>query len=115
MRFSGVGRFARARGSSVFARAFNGELPRNFSNFAFNKQSFAKMGEIPLGGFAEQSHPLLGLLNSLRTASEGEGTELDLSEGEEGLDATLLLSTVGMELNQWSLGITIGCESEVKA
>ena len=51
--FRGVGRFARARGSSLFARRLNGELPRVLAA-AIGPQSMRSFGELPLTGFAEQ-------------------------------------------------------------
>ena len=48
------GRFARARGTSMFARAFNNELPRGLSSFAGFSTLYMKLSELPIQGFAEQ-------------------------------------------------------------
>ena len=102
-RFFGVGRFARARGTSHFARAFNGDLPRFVSYAPSFAIPFAKLGELPLSGFAEQRHPLLGLLNAMRLSESA--CDVEAGDGEEAIsvagnlwDAVELLSC----FREWS-------------
>jgi hypothetical protein len=100
----GVGRFAKARGSSHFARAFNGQLPRQFASQASFPVSFARLGELPLCGFAEQDNPITGLVNSMRLSEEISDLE---SDNEEELKATSLASAEVVEkiissIREWS-------------
>ena len=90
--FAGVGRFARARGNSAFARAFNGETPRRFASciqVPVFSQSFSSLGERPLTGFAEQFKSAASLLNvGCLSASDEEAQVLP----EAAEDATILSS-----------------------
>ena len=101
----GVGRFARARGTSQFARAFNGELPRHFVTFPTRY-----FGELPIGGFAEQHSPLSGVLNAMRLGQEVSDIEEPDGSAEDpvqaassAIDAMELISCLQRE---WS-GTTI--------
>ena len=79
------GRFARARGNSFFARAFNQELPRRsmVTALCFSQLKFA---EKPLNGFAEQFSGVKLLSGSLAVpasdceASDASEEELTLAE-----------------------------------
>ena len=70
----GAARFSRARGSSLFARQFNGELPKRFGCSPVFSQSFGSLGERPISGFAEQFRDV------------SFGVELALSSGDENVD-----------------------------
>ena len=110
---AGAGRFARARGSSVFARAFNGELPRHFVSFPVSfPVSFSRLGELPLSGFAEQ--PLAGVLNAMRLSQDVSDLEAPVESSEDAvlaasgvMDAIELISC----LREWS-GSTIQKEAQ---
>ena len=101
-RFAGVGRFARARGTSHFARAFNGEVPRFVSYAPSFATSFAGLGELPLTGFAEQRHPLLGVLNAMRVSDTA--CDVEAGDDEEALVAGSLWDTVELVscFREWS-------------
>ena len=81
----GVGRFARARGSSLFARAFNGELPKRMCAIPMSR-SFASLGEKPLTGFAEQCKTVANVLNvSCLAGTDDEAQTLPLVAEESPL------------------------------
>jgi hypothetical protein len=65
------GRFARARGGSLFARSFNQDLPRRMSSalgFSMSRPKF-NFAEKPLNGFAEQYRLAQLLTGSLASPS----------------------------------------------
>ena len=79
-----AGRFARARGTSLFARAFNHELPRRMSSFAcvFPDSLKISLAEKPLSGFAEQIKSAVSLSIPLVLDSEQGGLSEDAEEAE---------------------------------
>ena len=87
-----IGRRAFARGSSVWARAFNQELPRRLAGVFVNSQSFnfLKVAESPLNGFAEQYRlvDISGLYSSEASAEVADEVE------EESATVTEIVNTV---------------------
>jgi len=80
------GRFARARGNSVFARAFNQELPRRLrpGNFFLEISTWKFLAEKPQSGFAEQFGGLqisdLAVIGGEAETVESGDEELSLAE-----------------------------------
>ena len=82
-------RFSRARGTSLFARAFNKELPKCFTG----NLSIPAFGEKHLNGFAEQNRK--GLLPLLQLDSQDDAVVccLDaLALGRVQMDLLLISS-----------------------
>jgi hypothetical protein len=80
-----MGRFARARGTSLFARAFNHDLPRRMATFShqFPKSLNICLAEKPLTGFAEQLQSALTM--SLPLVVECGEESVSTEDGEEGV------------------------------
>ncbi len=102
--FHGVGRFARARGSSMFARRLNGELPRGLAA-AVGGQSIRFFGELPLTGYAEQFRTVNAagfaqLSNDDAVGGIIEGTAI--SQDEALQLAALATGDITFFLSQWS-------------
>ena len=109
----GMGRFSRARGNSFFSKVFNGDkLPRHLLySFPSLPTNFARLGESPICGFAEQNQPLIGLVNALRLSSEisdEEAAVLDASDNAGVMSASLVLDAIELIacLREWSGIIT---------
>lgn len=90
--FDMIGRRAFARGSSVWARAFNQQLPRRMAGVFVNSQSFnfLNVAESPLNGFAEQYRlvDISGLISSESNADIADEVE------EENATVTEIVNTV---------------------
>ncbi len=106
-----IGRRAFARGNSLWARAFNQQLPRRMSSCSVFVPSFSALTEKPLQGFAEQYREV----NSTGLAST-DITGDTLDEGEEKSEALAeILNTISSLQNvsilrNWSQLIRLGQE-----
>ena len=109
-----LGRFARARGNSLFARSFNKELPRGLVGalrFAAGSGSIRMFGENPLCGFAEQFKTLgtAGFNQLNGTSEESQSMALGVLTQEEALQlAALTAGDISFYLSQWS-GLSREC------
>jgi hypothetical protein len=101
-----AGRFARARGNSMFARAFNNELPRVLRmnmNASFIKM--ADFGEKPmLTGFAEQQTVCFaGCFAGFEDTSDDELLESEDDSEDKGI---INISYLFNSLSCWSTMLT---------
>ena len=106
-----VGRRAFARGSSVWARAFNQQLPRRMAGCFVSSKTFtsACFAESPLHGFAEQHRvsDLSGLVFG-ETSSEVSDELIDNSVTiAEIINSVVSLNTLGILRNYTMLSATI--------
>ena len=101
----GLGRFARARGNSMFARSLNRELPRGLAGALVGIGGLRIFGETPMCGFAEQFRTV-GTAGFAQTNGTSEDAQLgaigSLSEEEALQLAALTAGDVTFYLSQWS-------------
>ncbi len=98
-----IGRFARARGHSLFARSFNKDLPRSLAGVGVG--SLRMFGEMPLGGFAEQFKTVgtSGFNQVNGTSEESQSLALGALSQAQALElAALAAGDINFYLSQWS-------------
>ena len=88
-----IGRRAFARGNSLWARAFNQQLPRRISSCSIIVPSMKCLSERPLHGFAEQYRDV----NSLGfMAGVGGGEEIDEADDKAETLADIINSVASI-------------------
>jgi len=98
-----IGRRAFARGSSVWARAFNEQLPKRMAGCFIATQSFkdSLFAEAPIHGFAEQYRMIdvSGLLTSESTSEVSDEVDDSSATVAEIVSAISALNTLGILRN----------------
>jgi hypothetical protein len=98
-----IGRRAFARGSSLWARSFNNQLPRHMAacSLASKSFNFMKVAESPLNGYAEQYRlvDLSGLLSSELASELSDEVDESATTIAEIVNSVSALRTLGILRN----------------